>query len=331
MGTEGDRAWMSLRLPSYEAVFSTAQVTVELDAPLSGDAPLDAATVLAALRGGRSFSTITARAAAGRFAIVATRGEARARMGQFLGGTGRVAVTVEADAPRDTVIRIVCDGKTITQTLASSTFSRVLDDDEAGHACQAVAGWPGSSEAEFVTWAVTNPIYLRAADANSPPEPPELIQRVSPLGTHHAWGVEHSPGSEASVSATATNSWMLTYALAPGARAGQYAALVTTDVGGIDGATVIKALLSSEAPMRVSLQLRTPDGHRWQRSVVIGPEVTTVAVPMTAFAPVDGAPALVPDNVRGILVVVDTVNTLPGRRGTVTLHDLRAEVIRPEG
>jgi hypothetical protein len=78
--------------------------------------------------------------------------------------------------------------------------------------------------------------------------------------------------------------------------------------------------------MRVSLQLRTADGHRWRRSVVIGPDVTAVEVPIGEFAPIGDAPALVLDHVRGILVVVDTINTPPGRGGTVTLHELRAEV-----
>ena len=40
LGSEGgfDRAWVSLRAPGYETLFATAQVSVELDAALSGDA-----------------------------------------------------------------------------------------------------------------------------------------------------------------------------------------------------------------------------------------------------------------------------------------------------
>ena len=92
LGSEGgfDRAWVSLRAPGYETLFATAQVSVELDAALSGDAGRDAAAVLGALRDGRTFSTIAARAAAGRVAIVAERGGVRARMGEFLPGTGPV-------------------------------------------------------------------------------------------------------------------------------------------------------------------------------------------------------------------------------------------------
>ena len=147
------------------------------------------------------------------------------------------------------------------------------------------------------------------------------------------WGVEHAPGSEATVAPAAAGGVTLTYSLAPGARTGQYAAMVTTDVGGIADVQWMRVVLSADAAMRVSLQLRQPasgtDGHRWRRSVAIGPEPRTLIVPIEQFKPVDHAPALVPDHVRGILVVVDTVNTPPGRRGTVTLHELRAEVGPP--
>jgi len=333
MGTEGDRPWMNLHVPAYEALFATAQVSVELDAPLSGDPARDATAILAALREGRSFSAIAARAPAGRFAIQATRGDARARMGQLLGGTGKVTMTVEADAPGGWVIRIVCDGKTITQTFASSTFSRVRDDDEMGHACQGVAGRAGATEADFMTWAVTNPIYLWSGFGVPPQLRPRAVAKSSALGAPGSWGVEHAPGSEASVAPAPAGGVTLTYALAPGERAGQYAALVTPDVGGIADVRWMTAVLSADAPMRVSLQLRQPagdkDGYRWRRSLAIGPEPQTLIVPIEEFKPVDGAPALVPDHVRAILVVVDTVNTPPGRRGTVTLHELRAETGAP--
>lgn len=355
LGSEGgfDRAWVNVRAPGYAALFATAQVSVELEAGLSGDATRDAALLLDALRHGRSFSTIAARAPAGRVAIVAARGGTRARMGQFLAGTGPVAITVEADAPRDAVIRIACDGRTITQTLASSTFSRSLDADEAGHACQAILGWPGQTEAygapeRFVTWAVTNPIYLRAAD---PPIPapdattglPVPVRSEALAAGASSWVVEHAPNASARIEpdgpappaphASVVDRMRpvrLAYALAPGARASQYAALVTSDVGALSWASWLRLRLSADRPMRVSIQLREPVGseaaRRWQRSLVIGPEIATLIVPLTAFAPLEHAKGAPPvTRVRSVLVVVDTTNTPPGQQGTVTLHEIRAE------
>jgi hypothetical protein len=346
LGSEGrfDRAWVSLRVPGYETLFATAQVGVELDAALSGDAVPDAAAVLGALRGGRTFSTIAARAAAGRVAIVAERGGVRARMGEFLPGTGPVVVTVEADAPRDAVIRIVCDGRTITQTLASPTFSRALDPDDAGHACQAVVGWPGPSADRFVTWAVTNPIYLRAADPPATSAPVAATPTRSELlaAAADAWRVEHAANAEARLdpagappaaatpAADAAPPVRLAYALGPGARASQYAALVSSDVGGLSWAAWLRLRLSADRPMRVSIQLREPLGgqasRRWYRSLAIGPEVSTHVVPVTGFLPIDDASGPPPvTRVRSLLVVVDTTNTPPGQAGTVTVHEIRAE------
>ena len=221
-------------------------------------------------------------------------------MGGFLPGAGPLVVTVEADAPGEAVIRIVCDGRTITQTLASPTFSRALDPDEAGHACQAVVGWPGSPADRFVTWAVTNPIYLRAADppATSAPVAATPTRLEVLAAAADAWRVEHAANAEARLEsagappAGATSAAdvappvRLAYALAPGARAGQYAALVSSDVGGLSWAAWLRLRLSADRPMRVSIQLREPLGgqaSRRVRSLVIGPEVSTHVVPMTGF------------------------------------------------
>jgi hypothetical protein len=338
LGREGgfDGAWIDLRAPGYETLFGTAQVSVELEAALGGDAGTDAAAVLAALRGGRTFSTIAARAAAGRVAIRAERAGIQARMGQFLAGAGGVAVTVEADAPRDAVIRIVCDGRTITQTFAASTFTRVLDPGEAGRACQAVVGWPGSTSDRFVTWAVTNPIYLRPSDPLSPPAPVPVAARSEAFAADaSAWTVEHSPGSRGDLTRIAADPAGgaaarvgLSFELAPGERAGQYAGLVTSDIGTLSWARWLRLDLGVDAPMRVSLQLREPaaGGRRWQRSIVLDPVRQDHVVPLDTFAPVADASGPVPvDRVRSFLIVVDTVNTPPGRRGEVVVHSLRAE------
>jgi hypothetical protein len=338
LGTEGgfDGAWINLRAPGYETLFATAQVGVELDAKPTGDAVRDAAALLAALGEGRFFSAITTRAPLGRLVFRAERGGVRARMGQFLGGSGPPVVTVEADAPRGVVTRIVCDGRTITQTLGD-TFSRVLDE-EGVRACQAVLGWPGSSADAFVVWAISNPIYFRAGDAEPDAVPPVAARGEVLAAAASSWGVEHAPGSTARVERLApapadphpATPVRLDYALAPGARASQYAALVSSDIGTLSWARWLRLTLSADRPMRVSLQVREPSAasapRRWQHSLVIGPEPSTHIVAIADLAPI--APAVGPPpvtQVRSILLVVDTVNTPPGRRGQVVVHEIRAE------
>ena len=143
-----------------------------------------------------------------------------------------------------------------------------------------------------------------------------------------AWRVEHAANAEARLepasappaAAAAAPPVRLAYTLAPGARASQYAALVTSDVGGLSWASWLRVRLSADWPMRVSIQLREPLGgeaaRRWYRSLVIGPEVSTHVVPVTDFLPIDDASGPPPvTRVRSVLVVVDTTNTPPARRG----------------
>jgi hypothetical protein len=152
-----------------------------------------------------------------------------------------------------------------------------------------------------------------------------------------AWGVEHAANAAARVEPAGAASAVgeaspirLVYALAPGARASQYAALVASDVGVLSWASWLRLRLSADRPMRVSLQLREPTGgdsaRRWQRSLVVGPEPSTLIVPMSAFLPIEDASGPVPvTRVRSVLLVVDTTNTAPGQAGQVTVHEIRAE------
>jgi hypothetical protein len=81
-------------------------------------------------------------------------------------------------------------------------------------------------------------------------------------------------------------------------------------------------------PMRLSVQLRIPEGpmgQRWQRSVYLDTaprDVTIYFDEMTAAA--SAAPAR-PDlaSVRDVLFVVDTVNTKPGTSGQLWLDNIR--------
>ena len=120
----------------------------------------------------------------------------------------------------------------------------------------------------------------------------------------------------------------LDYALGSGAPAGQYAALVAAvGQGRLRRFTRVGFRGAADRPMRVWVQLRAPaTGTRWVRSVVLDAQPRTVLVPFEEMTPVDGAPASIPlADVDSILFVVDTVNTPPGRRGTLWIDDVRLE------
>ena len=79
--------------------------------------------------------------------------------------------------------------------------------------------------------------------------------------------------------------------------------------------------------MRVSVQLRAPrSGARWRRSVVIDRCPETLLVTFADMVAVDQAPLPIPlGDIDSVLFVVDTINTPPGRRGTLWIDDVRLE------
>ena len=82
--------------------------------------------------------------------------------------------------------------------------------------------------------------------------------------------------------------------------------------------------------MRLSVQLREPgagEGKRWQRSVYLDSTPRNVTVFVDDSRPpgeATGAPPIVAA-LDSLLLVVDTINTPPGSKGTVWLDGLRLE------
>lgn len=319
-------------VPSYEAAFRSARVYLELPAPLTGRAEADAGRVLAAIRDGRVYGSIDAWAVPGSVTFVVSRGGHDARMGAFLPGDGPVRVRAAVDAPAGARLRLLCDGRVAADSAGHGDGAPVLDVElpvaATPRSCQIAAGW--MRDGVFAHWLVTNPVYLRASD-------PEVAEPAAPAATASrgaggdagAWTVEHDAGSSARVSGI-EGGIEFAYALRGGPRAGQYAAFVLPATAGVGDGTRLRARLSSDRPMRVSVQLREPsggrDGRRWQRSVAVGPVAQTIVVPFDDFVAIDPGPPHPPlDRVHALLFVVDTVHAPPGLAGRVVLHELAFE------
>jgi len=81
-------------------------------------------------------------------------------------------------------------------------------------------------------------------------------------------------------------------------------------------------------PMRISVQLRVPDGpegQRWQRSVHLDETARPITVMFDDMMPrgatTSARPAL--SVVRDVLFVIDTVNTRPGGSGQLWLDEVK--------
>jgi hypothetical protein len=187
---------------------------------------------------------------------------------------------------------------------------------------------PGAYRAEVyypgfsVPWIVSNPIY-----ADLPTAPPSVVassvpRAALPIALDAGWRTENDNASTASIK-TDAHGVELMYALGGGQSAGQYAAVVT-EVSAADAFDGMTLVAHADRPTRVSVQVRFLGGQRWRRSVYLDETTRTISFPLEEFEPADPASVLRPTaaRIRSVLVVVDTLNSLPGTRGVVTVTAL---------
>jgi hypothetical protein len=116
------------------------------------------------------------------------------------------------------------------------------------------------------------------------------------------------------------------FALSPGTPAGQFAAVAVPVSGGLAAFDRVRFRVSGSAPMRVWVQLRAPVGNteRWGRTFYLDEESRIVDVAFATFAAigVTSSPQAPLDKVDSLLFVVDTLNTLPGKAGSMTISEV---------
>lgn len=312
-----------LPLPSYRAVFRTFAMRALVDARFTGNAVADAAIVLRAIRHGRVFTAIDALAGPSRLDFVIRSGAASAGIGDRLIPAGPLRLEIDADAPAGASIVVVANGREVAAGPAPRLRREVAAVPGAYRVEVRLESAPGSPP---VPWILSSPIFIGLPA--SPPQPALAVgvaamdlTRADDAG---AWTVEHSPGSSAvAAAANGGGSVQLTYALDREQHRSQYAAL--TRPVRIAGTSLIEFHIQADRPMRASVQLRSPegggDGLRWSRSIYADQEERIVRLPLADFRPVPpGAGALHQADVDSLLLVIDTVNSLPGTSGGVTLR-----------
>jgi hypothetical protein len=330
----GDRD-VSLKLPGYETAFRAFAARVSLAAPLSGDAARDAAALLTAIRAGHVYTVVDALASPAAFRFRAHSGTRRASAGDDLPVAD--SAILEADVTRVPGVSLVLrrNGRVV-----AASDSGLMRFEHAASAARAVyrveaklRAAPGTPP---VPWIVGNPIFIGPSLPRVRPErrtAPALETEVLFEGSDVArWRVEQDAASQAQLDVQAAT-WneeavALQYALAPGERSGQYAALVTgVGQGGLSRWTRLSFKAAADAPMRISVQVRNPrSGARWRRSVVVDTRPQDLLVTFAEMVAVDGPPVPIPlGDIDSLLFVVDTTNTPTGRRGTLWIDDVRLE------
>lgn len=307
---------VALAVPAYDALFATFANIVRMPVPLTGDAPMDAAMVLGALRAGRVYSVLTGIARPGGLRFEAVSDGRTAAMGEHLVPRGAVTVSLAAEAPPGARTALVCGGRDVAVGGSELTWT--------------TAGVPGACRAEVrVPWAgrerlwlTTNPIYVRARLDS--PAPPELspVNTTAPVPAPlAAWTIERA--GDATATAAAGSADAVEFAWRLGQSAQSFAALqlaVPPELTTFDSVVVTAR---ADRPMRVWVQLRVPggEGQRWGRSIYLEPETRAIRVPFATMLPLGPVeqprPALAA--VTALLLVVDTVHAAAGSDGRVTV------------
>jgi hypothetical protein len=312
-GTDGgSRAFISK--PSYEDMFRALSQAVVLDAPLSGDAAADATRVLDALRTGRTFSVVRAMAWPASLDFSATAGGSVMRMGDTApAGSPAVFHARVPEAPGARVA-IICNGAEVAAGRGSASYRT-----GAAASCRVEAYYPGRA----MPWIVSNAIALAEP---APPAPAAPVSgpraELTNLTDAGRWASEHDATSTGTVAVDGPDV-KFSFVLGEGKPAGQYAAM-SAALDGSNSYDRVELTARADQPIRFWVQVRLPvgkDGLRWERSIYMDSTPRTISLPIEAFTPVDKPSSMQPiaARLRSLLLVVDTVNSKPGRRGTIWL------------
>jgi hypothetical protein len=326
---------VSLRLPSYEAAFRTFALRVRLAAPPRGHAATDALALLAAFRAGHLYTAVDALGGPPALSFAAAAPEVRAEGGDDLHTVSDVDLEAQVPAAPGVSLVLVADGTVVAR--ATAPVLRYRHEGRGERTVYRVeAHLPRAPGRPPVPWMVSNPIFIGPATGpDTVPPPPVAIAPLSGPGAAGSWHVEHDPRSSGSVGQDGRHAGALafSYAIAGGARAGQYAAAVTTvGTGTLRGWERLVFTARASAPMRLSVQVRTPDsGARWLRSVYLDERAREIHVRLDDMRPAErGTPERMPrEALDSVLFVVDTTNTPPGRSGLVVLEAVRLERVEP--
>jgi hypothetical protein len=313
--------------PRYADMFRVLTQDLILDEPLSGDASRDATAVIEALRRGRTYAVVTAFAGPAALSFTAEGAGQTLRMGDQAPAAGALTWTAAiAGAPNARLV-LLADGRQIAAGRGSLRYSGPADPG----AYRVEAEFPGFA----MPWVVSNPIYVGdlagagAADITMPPSPSPVDLTTAP-----GWRVEHDATSTGTIERDG-DGFRAHFVIGGGTPAGQYVAFAVP-VENRDGMDRIQLRAHSDRPMRVSVQVRLPGptgGQRWRRSMYVDGTDRLLVLPLASFEPADRQTSQKPivSLVEELLVVVDTLNTLPGTHGTIWISAVGLGRARADG
>ncbi len=289
-----------LGIPSYEASFRTFSNRVVLDRPLTGDARADAGSIYAAIRAGHVFSVIDAVASPGLLNIE----------------RDRTAVVARALAPAGAELVMFHEGSEVARTSAPELR---WESGGASGPYRAEVRLPRAPGEPPVPWLVSNEIFTTVASPK--PAIGFEVAWAGALEPPMPWRVEKDSASSETLQPTTSGVMALYHLASVSFPASPYVALAT-DIR--DRAfTAVEAALTSDRPMRISVQVRAGDKGRWGSSVYVDSADRLFRIPLAAMRSLDGDVPLPPSAaLTSVLLVVDLTNASPGSSGRFTVRSL---------
>jgi hypothetical protein len=331
---------LSLRFPSYQALFRQARNQLLLGEPLRGEAARDRTVVLEALRAGRFYIGRDALAPADGFSFTVEDGAGRRfTMGDQVEAGGSLRAVAGGRVPEGTRIVLRRDGQAVGE--GRSRIDLPLPGPGVYRVEARLAGWA-------VPWVITNPIYVfdrtvrearrqRAAWPGPPPPPRES----APLrfASDPPFTAEHDPDSTTNATVIAprtgpggSDAFMLEFHLAPpGPGRFTWCALVNREARDLSAWKGMRFKLRGDGEYRLWIQLRdlnpasSDEGLEWwMASARTSGEWSEVQLPFTRFRTLnpksDGR--LDPGETRALVFVLDHASVKPGTRGTIWVSDV---------
>lgn len=329
--TDGGAEGASLSLPSYEQAFRAATNTVDVGSEPTGNAADDAGALMRAMRLGRITAAVSGLASPAAMEFTATSDAgAVAGMGARVGPdamTFAVQVPDVRRGDRSEVRLRLYNGDVLVAEAEGPTLSHRVEAIEAAGVWHAEASLAPSVDRP---WLIGSPIVVVSPAWEMPGFGARRFAEAAVELIDGPWAIEKHDVSEGAIVRDEAG-LRFDYALADGPPSGQYAAVARSAAGTGDWTHVVIRGFAPE-PTRLWVQLRlenAAEGQRWGRSIYFDRHSSELTLALDEFQPLE--PALSaeraegPTGVTAILLVVDTVNSAPGRRGSVTIEQVALE------
>ena len=326
----GDKG-VSLSLPGYTSSFFAMSLHVAPERGLTGDAALDAAAIVAAIRRGRAYTVVDGLAGPSAFRFTATNARGGSSYGDTLEAGGPVTLSVTSNAPPSFTTVLLQDERPLASVPGNVELTKSVSDSPAVYRVEIYAPVRGGATA----WLVSNPIYAGLTfPPAAPPREARPVAASQPFfdgRSTEGWRIEADPASRGTLdvlSGARGQELTLRYWLAGRPAVSPYVAFVGGPVTASGMVDQVSFTASADRPGRVSVVVRSRQGEQFARSAYLDQMPSEHVIPLDEMTPVGEtrSPRPVAANIADVLFVIETTHTRPGSVGSLRIAGAALQV-----